>query len=84
MESLLNLLQEDQNLISIYNKNEVKLKFVQEEIYSLRAEVAKNPTKALQRELQMKESEAFNLYLTNERLKDQIQKIRDQLKGELQ
>lgn len=83
MESLLNLLQEDQNLTSIYNKNEVKLKLVQEEIYSLRDEVAKNPTKALQRELKMKESEGFNLFLANNRLKDQIQKIHDQLKGEL-
>ena len=42
MESLLDLLQEDKNLTSIYNKNEVKLKFVQEEIDTLRAEVAKN------------------------------------------
>lgn len=82
MESLLDLLQEDKNLISIYNKNEVKLKFVQEEIDALRAEVAKNPSKELQRKLQMKQSEGFNLYLANNRLREQIEKNRNKLKGE--
>lgn len=83
MESLLDLLQEDKNLTSIYNKNEVKLKFVQEEIDALRAEVAKNPSKELQRTLQMKESEGLNLYIANNRLKEQIEKNRNRLKGEL-
>lgn len=82
MESLLDLLQEDKNLTSIYNKNEVKLKFVQEEIDALRAEVAKNPSKELQRKLQMKQSEGFNLYLANNRLREQIEKNRNKLKGE--
>ena len=82
MESLLDLLQEDKKLTSIYNKNEVKLKFVQEEIDTLRAEVAKNPSKELQRKLQMKQSEGFNLYLANNRLKEQIEKNRNKLKGE--
>lgn len=82
MESLLDLLQEDKNLTSVYNKNEVKLKFVQEEIDALRAEVAKNPSKELQRKLQMKQSEGFNLYLANNRLKEQIEKNRNKLKGE--
>lgn len=83
MDSLLDLLQEDKNLTSIYNKNEVKLKFVQEEIDALRAEVAKNPSKELQRTLQMKESEGLNLYIVNNRLKEQIEKNRNRLKGEL-
>ena len=82
MESLLDLLQEDKNLTSVYNKNEVKLKFVQEEIDALRAEVAKNPSKELQRKLQMKQSEGFNLYLANNRLREQIEKNRNKLKGE--
>lgn len=83
MDSLLDLLQEDKNLTSIYNKNEVKLKFIQEEIDALRAEVAKNPSKELQRKLQMKQSEGFNLYLENNRLREQIEKNRNKLKGEL-